>query len=178
MVNALEGFRFWNNSISEQLEREYIRQFEKLSLSQITMRGQQTRRFVGQFGGNVYTYNRAARTRAALTPQLESIRAEIATIVGFNPESLPAITIQYYPTGAGIGWHVDDHRYGLVVGLSLGGSCKMQFRAVKDADAILIRDLPARSVYVLDGSARWNFQHRIPPVKNPRYSVTFRTFSE
>jgi hypothetical protein len=72
-----------------------MRQFEQLSLARITMRGQQTRRFVGQFGGNVYTYLGAARTRAALTPQLENMRAEIATIASFNPESLPAMTIQY-----------------------------------------------------------------------------------
>jgi alkylated DNA repair dioxygenase AlkB len=31
------------------------------------------------------------------------------------------------------------------------------------------------SAYVLKGKARWSWQHSIPPVKEDRYSVTFRT---
>src|ERR1051326_2108694 len=96
MVQQLEGFHCWNHSISEEMEREYISQFEQLSLSRLIMRGQRTRRFVGQFGGNVYTSHGATRTRAALTPKLKTIRAEIAKAAGLSPESLPAMTIQYY----------------------------------------------------------------------------------
>jgi alkylated DNA repair dioxygenase AlkB len=39
-------------------------------------------------------------------------------------------------------------------------------------------DLAPRSAYVLDGAARWQWQHSIPPTKAQRYSVTFRTLRE
>jgi alkylated DNA repair protein (DNA oxidative demethylase) len=36
-------------------------------------------------------------------------------------------------------------------------------------------ELAPRSAYVLSGKARWSWQHSIPPGKELRYSVTFRT---
>jgi alkylated DNA repair dioxygenase AlkB len=38
--------------------------------------------------------------------------------------------------------------------------------------------LPARSAYVLQGTARWGWQHSIPPTPGLRYSITFRTRRE
>lgn len=36
-------------------------------------------------------------------------------------------------------------------------------------------DLAPRSLYVLAGTARFRWQHAIPPVQTLRYSLTFRT---
>ncbi|MDP9022354.1 MAG: alpha-ketoglutarate-dependent dioxygenase AlkB, partial [Actinomycetota bacterium] len=36
-------------------------------------------------------------------------------------------------------------------------------------------ELPPRSAYLLSGPARSAWQHSIPPVKDLRYSITFRT---
>ena len=36
-------------------------------------------------------------------------------------------------------------------------------------------DLAPRSIYVLAGDARWQWQHAISPTKTLRYSITFRT---
>jgi len=38
--------------------------------------------------------------------------------------------------------------------------------------------LEPRSIYVMGGVARWNFQHSIPAVKELRYSITLRSLSE
>jgi alkylated DNA repair dioxygenase AlkB len=38
--------------------------------------------------------------------------------------------------------------------------------------------LEPRSIYVMRGDARWNFQHSIPAVKELRYSITLRSLSE
>jgi hypothetical protein len=35
--------------------------------------------------------------------------------------------------------------------------------------------LDAGSLYLLRGPARWEWQHRVPPVPQLRYSITFRT---
>jgi alkylated DNA repair dioxygenase AlkB len=36
-------------------------------------------------------------------------------------------------------------------------------------------ELPRRSLYVLTGSARAQWQHSIRPIEQTRYSITFRT---
>ena len=36
-------------------------------------------------------------------------------------------------------------------------------------------ELPPRSIYLLTGAARTDWQHTIPPVKEVRWSITFRT---
>jgi alkylated DNA repair dioxygenase AlkB len=36
-------------------------------------------------------------------------------------------------------------------------------------------ELAPRSIYRLDGEARWEWQHSIPPTPALRYSITFRT---
>jgi hypothetical protein len=41
-------------------------------------------------------------------------------------------------------------------------------------DAIAIT-LEARSVYSITRTARWGWQHSIPPTRELRYSITFRT---
>ncbi len=84
--------------------------------------------------------------------------------------------VTHYPPGAGIGWHRDAPAFGLVVGVSLLGACRFRFQQGRGA-ARRTRtvELAPRSAYVLDGAARWAWQHAIPPAQGRRYSVTFRT---
>jgi hypothetical protein len=37
-------------------------------------------------------------------------------------------------------------------------------------------DLAPRSIYTLQGEARWGWQHSVSPTKALRYSITFRTW--
>ncbi len=41
----------------------------------------------------------------------------------------------------------------------------------------MVLDLAPRSAYILEGAARWDWQHAISPTKALRYSITFRTLS-
>jgi alkylated DNA repair dioxygenase AlkB len=66
--------------------------------------------------------------------------------------------------------------FGVVVGVSLLSPCRFRFQRGKGAErrtAAVILD--PRSGYVLDGAARWQWQHSIPVAKSERYSVTYRT---
>jgi alkylated DNA repair dioxygenase AlkB len=38
--------------------------------------------------------------------------------------------------------------------------------------------LEPRSVYLMRGPARWQYEHSIPPVDELRYSLTFRTLRQ
>jgi alkylated DNA repair dioxygenase AlkB len=63
-----------------------------------------------------------------------------------------------------------------VVGISLGAACRFRFRrgATRAWEAMELL-LQPRSIYVLDGAARSEWQHSIPAVKALRYSITFRS---
>jgi alkylated DNA repair dioxygenase AlkB len=91
-------------------------------------------------------------------------------------DELPEILVQRYPPGSTIGWHRDAPAFGTVVGLSLGGTCRMRFQRGKgEARAVFEVVLEPRSGYVLGGPARTTWQHSIPATKDLRYSITFRT---
>ena len=69
-----------------------------------------------------------------------------------------------------------------IIGISLAGEGVMRFRRYpprrddgKAARAELKLTLQPRSIYTLQGEARWKWQHAVSPTKTLRYSITFRT---
>ena len=81
-----------------------------------------------------------------------------------------------YPASAGIGWHTDALQFGnCIIGISLNGSARLQFR--QNGTTIIAHELLAEegSLYIMHGPVRWEYQHQIVPVKNERYSLTFRS---
>jgi alkylated DNA repair dioxygenase AlkB len=77
---------------------------------------------------------------------------------------------------AAIGWHRDAPPFGIVAGVSLGSACRFRLRRrIGDRWGRATIDLQPRSLYLLDGPARSEWQHSIPPVETLRYSLTFRT---
>ena len=69
----------------------------------------------------------------------------------------------------------------IVVGISLAGRARMRFRPYAgktDRKAAITIELAPRSVYVMQDEIRWRWQHHIPPTKELRYSITFRTLSQ
>jgi alkylated DNA repair protein (DNA oxidative demethylase) len=63
-----------------------------------------------------------------------------------------------------------------VVGVSLASPCRMRFqRGKRPARQVAEVTLDPGSGYMLSGTARWAWQHSIPPTKALRYSIAFRT---
>lgn len=107
------------------------------------------------------------------------LRRRAGDLAGVAPERLAEMLVTEYRPGAGIGWHRDAPVFGEVVGISLGGACRFRFRRDTEADRQTFElALEPRSAYVLAGAARWQWQHSIPPVRELRYSVTFRAVGE
>ena len=80
--------------------------------------------------------------------------------------------------GVGIGWHRDKPHFDKVLGLSLGSSCKFRFRRRHgDTWQRYTLDAQPRSLYLMTGEARHAWEHSIPGVERPRYSITFRTMA-
>jgi len=112
----------------------------------------------------------------ALPEFLLGLRDRCAALAGVEGAELAEALVTEYPAGAGIGWHRDAPAFGLVVAVSLLGRCRLRLRRGKPG-AWETREvfLEPRSAYLLSGKARTVWQHHIPPTREPRYSITFRT---
>jgi alkylated DNA repair protein (DNA oxidative demethylase) len=175
-VSLPEGLVYRPDFLTPEEERELLDRFEALEFQEVVMRGQTARRVVRHFGLD-YDYETFKVTPTEPLPQeLEWLRERVAQLVDEQPEALAEILVTRYPPGAPIGWHRDAPAFGKVIGISIGAPSRMRFQRGKGKErevAELV--LEPRSAYVLDGPARTQWQHSIPPVKALRYSITFRT---
>lgn len=120
---------------------------------------------------------------------LHPLQTKIAKWLDIPKQRIAHALITEYPKGAPIGWHRDREKFGMIIGISLAGTCRMRWRPAlgearpdgrpalnsKSKKNIISLDLEPRSAYVMSGPIRWRWQHSIPPTKELRYSITFRT---
>jgi alkylated DNA repair dioxygenase AlkB len=104
------------------------------------------------------------------------VRARAAAFAGLAPEALEHALLIKYGEGAGLGWHRDRPVFGDVIGISLLSPAPLRFRLRAGAKWQRFT-LPAtpRSIYLLRGPARAEWEHSLTPVETLRYSITFRT---
>jgi alkylated DNA repair dioxygenase AlkB len=176
------GMRYEEGFLTAEQEAALLASIQDITFSTFEMHGVAARRRVSFYG---QTYDEALP--GADFPQfLLELRARMAPWAGVDPDAFAMALINEYPPGAPIGWHRDAPQYGIVAGLSLLSSCRMRLRPyVSPADlpartggsrrATHELTLVPRSAYLLAGEARSRYEHSIPPVKDRRYSITFRT---
>jgi alkylated DNA repair protein (DNA oxidative demethylase) len=171
-----EGLVYRPELLAAGEEAELLRILEELRFDPIVLHGQAARRTGRHFG---LDYDYEARTPMPGEPipeWLEAVRAKAAALAGHEPDELVEALVQRYPPGATIGWHRDAPAFGTVIGVSLGAASRLRFQRGKgEARRVWEVLLEPRSGYVLAGKARTSWQHSIPPTKELRYSITFRT---
>src|SRR5262249_2348302 len=100
-----------------------------------------------------------------------------AQISGASADAFEQVMVTEYPQGAGIGWHRDRPSYEDIVALSFLAPCTLRLRR-KSGQSWERRwaCIEPRSIYLLHGSVRDEWQPSISPMHVLRYSVTLRTF--
>lgn len=162
--------------ITADEERALIAAMQPLDFREFEFRGYRGKRRTISFGWR-YSFNDHRLSAAERVPDfLLPLRAAAAAFAGFAPEAFPHVLLTEYSPGAAIGWHRDRPQFGDVVGLSLGAPCRFRLRRRRgDGWERLTLPLAPRSIYLLRGPARTEWEHSIPPVDACRYSITFRT---
>jgi alkylated DNA repair protein (DNA oxidative demethylase) len=171
-----EGLIVRMDFLSSGEEHDLLQFMAGIAFGHARMHGVASKRRVAQFGWR-YSFESYRLTIGAPIPaELLDLRQRTAAIAGVEAADFSEVLVTEYPPGAGIGWHRDAPHFGIVAGVSLGSACRMRFRndRVRGRAAPQL-ELPARSLYLLTGSARKEWQHMIPPVRQPRWSITFRT---
>ena len=127
--------------------------------------------------GSAYDFSRHRLDEAPPLPDwLIAVRDRLAPQVGRDPAAFEAALLIRYDPGAGIGWHRDRPQYGEVLGLSLSAPCvlRLRRRTTSGFERHSV-DLPPRSLYLLSGEVRRDWEHSIVPLDVTRRSITLRT---
>jgi len=152
-----------------------------LALKEAQYRQWRANRRTISFGGK---YDFAANELLPAEPipvSLFALRERIAVWSGIAALRFNHALIAEYRSGTQLGWHRDVPNFESVVGVSLAGPGRMRFRPYPpptgNRRGAFALALEPRSVYFMQGSARWDWQHAISPTKALRYSITFRTLA-
>ncbi len=172
------GFVYEPEFLSKQEEGTLLEQISRLSFEDVRMHGVVARRRIVQYGFN-YGFD-SARLSAGDTvpPFLEPLRDRAARFAGRPPRDFSEALVTQYPPGAAIGWHRDAPPFDIIVGISLLSACRFQLRRIDRTGSPMEIAAEPRSLYVLSGEARTDWQHHIPPTRAVRYSITFRSLKK
>ncbi len=170
------GLRYTDEFIAPAIEQALIGRIAALSLQRFQFGAFEGNRRVASFGYR-YDYSLQMLTEAEPIPDwLLAVARQVEAWAGLAGGSVRQVLCTEYDAGVGIGWHRDKPHFDKILGLSLGAACKFRFRR-RNGDRWERHTLEAapRSLYMMDGEARSQWEHSIPPVEAQRYSITFRT---
>ncbi len=174
------GFEYKADWIAAEEEQFLLWHIERLKFADVRMHGVTAKRRVVHFGWDYGYESWTIEPTEPIPDWLMPLRVRAAEVMGLPAEAVKEALVTCYESGAGIGWHRDAPMFGpTVVGVSLLGTCRMRFQRHaggqrQTAEAVLA----PRSCYLLSKAARFIWQHSIPPIKQRRYSITFRTLKE
>jgi alkylated DNA repair dioxygenase AlkB len=173
------GFRYREEILSEEEEAALAASLAQLDLKPFEFHGHVGNRRVVSFGLE-YDYGRRSVEAAPEMPAfLAGLLVRAAEFAGCEQAAFRQVGVNEYRSGAGVGWHKDKPQFGIIVGVSLLGPATMRFRKAEGAGWIRVsHPLRPRSIYILSGEVRTEWEHSIPPVDQLRYSINFRTLSD
>ena len=173
-----EGLCTTTEFVSPETEQELIARVAALPLQPFQFGQYEGERRVASFGFR-YDYSlRRLQDADPIPDWLDPIIRQVETFGGPATEIAQVLCTEY-DTGVGIGWHRDKPHFGRVFGLSLGSACKFRFRRrAGEKWQRFTLDAAPRSLYMMSGPSRHEWEHSIPAVEQPRYSITFRTMAE
>ena len=175
----IAGLDYREEVVNEAEERELIDRLDALDLSPFRFQGWLGNRKTMSFGWR-YDFDDASFSRTEPIPDwLNPVREKAAAFAGLNPDDFAHVLLARYDPGAGIGWHRDRDVFEQVVGLSLATPATLRFRQRTSTGFRRVGlQVAPRSAYLLSGESRWDWEHRITPGDQLRFSITFRTMSE
>jgi len=159
-------------------EASLIERIGTVALSPFRFQSWLGKRETASFGWR-YDFTDASFAPAEPFPEfLVPLRDRLAGLVGLAPDILVQALVVRYDPGAGIGWHRDRPVFEHVVAVSLaaGATLRLRRRLVDGFERAAL-PLAPRSAYHLSGEARHGWEHSISPLRERRWSVSFRSLT-
>src|SRR3954454_15485041 len=173
------GLRYADDFVEAAVEQALIGRIAALPLQRFQFGAFEGNRRVASFGYR-YDYTEQRLAEAEPIPDwVVPVTRHVEAWAGLAGGSVRQVLCTEYDAGGGIGCHRDKPHFDKILGLSLGSSCKFRFRR-RSGDKWERHTLVAqqRSLYMIDGEARSQWEHSIPPFEERRDYSTFRIMTQ
>jgi alkylated DNA repair dioxygenase AlkB len=172
-----EGLLYRQDFLSAEEEQALLADIFALPLEEAKYKAFTAKRRTAAYGSSYDFDTNRLSAAPAIPPFLHPLRGKIAGLVQLEATAFQHALVTEYRPGTELGWHRDAGEFGIVVGVSLGGTCRMRFRRYPPQKGAKVfgLELEPRSVYVLRDEIRWGWQHSVARTEALRYSITFRT---
>jgi alkylated DNA repair dioxygenase AlkB len=166
-----EGF------LSADEEAALLAQIRALPLEEAKYKSFTAKRRIAAYGSSYDFDTNELGPAPPIAPFLLPLRGRVSGLLALEETAFTHALVTEYRPGTELGWHRDIGEFGIVAGVSLGGTCRMRFRRYPPEKGAKLfgLELAPRSVYVLRDEIRWRWQHSVARTKELRYSITFRT---
>lgn len=177
-----EGFQYIPDFITKAEEEHLLQEIQKVALHTFTFQGYEAKRKVASFGQDWSFEKRSLSAGAPIPEAFYPLIEKVAHRLSIQPEAFQELLVTEYPVGSVINWHRDAPPFDVIAGISLLTDATFRLRPhekeKQGRGSIISFPVERRSLYVIAGSARTQWQHSITPVKQTRYSITLRTLKK
>ncbi len=174
-----DGFSYQENFISVEEENILLEVIQQQQLDTFIFQGFEAKRKFASFGFDYSFDKRALSKGKEIPPGFNFLIDKVGKYVDRKPKEFAELLILEYPAGAVINWHRDAPPFDIIIGISLMTDVVFKLRpydkSKQGRGSIMSIPVRRRSLYIMQGAARSEWEHSTAPVKEKRYSVTLRT---
>ena len=174
-----EGFTYIEEFLTKDEEESLYQEILKIDLHNMIFQGIEAKRKTASFGYD-YSFDKRQLSKGKEIPgSFSSLIQRVGDKFEVKVEDFAELLVTEYPVGSVINWHRDAPPFDMIAGISLMSDCIFKLRphdkAKQNRSSIISFPVQRRSLYLMQGPARSEWQHSIAPVKQVRYSITLRT---
>ena len=174
-----EGFVYTPDFLSAQEEMDLIDIVSGMELQTFVFQGFEAKRRFASFGMDYSFSQRKLNPGNPIPESFTWLVHKVTSYSGLPPDSIGELLVLEYPPGAVINWHRDAPPFDIIIGISLLSDCLFRLRPIDKSkqgrQSVISLPVKRRSLYMMRGPARTDWQHSTAPVKDTRYSITLRT---
>jgi alkylated DNA repair dioxygenase AlkB len=177
-----EGFIYHPDFITREEEQNLLETISKIELHSFLFQGFEAKRRVASFGYD-WSFEKRTLSKGKEIPFVfDSLIQKVADKLSISQNNFAELLVTEYPPQSVINWHRDAPPFDIIVGISLLSDCMFKLRphdkTNQKRNAIISFPVRRRSLYIMQGSVRSDWQHSIASVKELRYSITLRTLRQ
>ena len=174
-----DGFCYHADFLTKHEETKLHEEILKIQLHNFIFHGFKANRKVASFGHD-YSFEKKQLSKGKDIPaSFDFLIDKVAIVISAPRDEFKQLLITEYPVGSVINWHRDAPPFDIITGISLLSDCTFRLRPYDKAKQNRASEISIpvmrRSLYIMKGPARSEWQHSTAPVKQIRYSITLRT---
>ena len=174
-----DGFVYYSNFLTPGQETALCNAIKEFDLQPLIFQSYEAKRKVASFGYDWNFQTRVLTKGKEIPKAFDSLIQNVSNKIFISNIQFAELLLTEYPVGSVINWHRDAPPFDVIAGISLLSDCIFRFRPYdkkkQSRKALMSFPLQRRSLYIMAGDSRTNWEHSIPAVKKVRYSITLRS---